>query len=68
MRLRRSPVDFVCKNDVRENRSLHENTYPFTADAIFFDDFCSGDVGRHQIGGELDALEIQVQDLSDRRD
>ena len=68
LRLRRRPVDFVRKNDVRKNRALHENTYPLTRHAIFFDDFRSCDVGRHQVRSELDALEIQVQDLGDRGD
>jgi hypothetical protein len=30
---------------------------------VFFDDVGAGDVGRHQIGRELDALELQAQHL-----
>ena len=31
---------------------------------IFFDDVGSGDIGRHQVRGELDAFEVQAQDLA----
>ena len=36
--------------------------------AGFLEDFRAGDVGRHQIRRELDALEAQVQDLGDGPD
>ena len=35
---------------------------------IFFDDVGAGDVGRHQVGRELDALEFQAQNLRQRAD
>ena len=68
LRFRRRTVDFVRQNDVGENRSFDEYAAAFSGGAIFFDDFGSGNVGRHQVGRELDALEIEVQDLRDGRD
>jgi hypothetical protein len=31
-----------------------------------FEDFRAGDVGRHQVGSELDSLKFQMKDLGDR--
>ena len=35
---------------------------------VFLDDVGAGDVGRHQVGRELDAVELQLQHLRERRD
>ena len=68
MRLRRSSVDFIRQNNVGENRPLHEYANAFPRDPIFFNDFGSRDVRRHQVRRELNALEIEVQHLGDGRD
>ena len=67
LRLGRSTVDFVGQYDVRKNRPLDENAFPLAGDPAFFDDFRTGDIGRHQIGRELNAFEIQMKDFCDRR-
>ena len=36
--------------------------------AVLVEDLGAGDVGRHQVGRELDALEAQVEDLRQRLD
>ena len=36
--------------------------------AVLLDDFGAGDVGRHQVGGELDAAEVQRQALGQGAD
>ena len=68
LRLRRSTVDFVGKNDVREDRPFDENADALSGRPVFFDDFRSRDVGRHQVRRELNAFEIQMQHLGDGRD
>ena len=35
---------------------------------VHFEDVGAGDVGRHEIGGELDSLEVEVEDLGDGPD
>ena len=46
LRLGRRTVDFVRKNDVRENRALDEDALALAGRPVFFDDFRSRDVGR----------------------
>ena len=66
LRLRRRAVDLVGKDDLREDRPLHE---PQAAvPAVFVEDLGPGDVGGHQIGGELNPLERQIEDLGERLD
>ena len=36
-----------------------------TGGTVFFDNVRSGDVGRHQVGSELNALEFQIQSIRD---
>ena len=63
LRLRRRAVDLVGEDDLREDRPLHE---PQRARAVILvEDLGAGDVGRHQVGRELDALEAQVENLRD---
>ena len=35
---------------------------------LLVEDLGAGDVGRHQIGRELDALEVEIEDLGERLD
>ena len=35
---------------------------------VFFDDLGAGDVARHEVGSELDAVELQVEHLCERAD
>ena len=61
--LGRRAVDFVGEDDVGKDRPLHERHAP--AVGSFLEDLGAGDVGGHQVGGELDALELEVKDLGD---
>ena len=61
--LRRSAVDLVGQEHVREDRSGHEGHAAAFAGVL--EDLGAGDVGRHQVGRELHAAELQVEDLGD---
>ena len=56
---RRRAVDFIREQEIGEHgpRSITE----FHAALVLVDDLGAEDVGRHQVGGELDALEIHAQ-------
>src|SRR5215471_8193912 len=64
LRLGGSPVDFVRENDVCKDRTFDEHARALAGGAVFFDDFGSGNVGRHQVRRELNALEIEMKHLS----
>ncbi len=66
LRLRRRAVDLVGEDDLREDRPVRE---PQRARAVLLlENLGAGDVGRHQVGRELDPLEAQVEDLGNRLD
>ncbi len=66
LRLRRRAVDLVGEDDLREDRPLHE---PEAAAALaLVEDLGAGDVRRHQVGRELDALEVEIEDVGERLD
>ena len=66
LRLGRRAVDLVGKNNLGEDRPLHESQPPR---ALFFvEDFGAGDIRRHQVGRELDPLVIQIEDVGERLD
>ena len=66
LRLGRRAVDFVGQHDVGEDRPGQELEGPLPGDRIVLNDFRAGDVGRHEVGRELDALERQVERLGQR--
>ena len=59
--LGRGAVDLVGQDDLREDRPLHESQT--TAALLLVENLGAGDVGRHQVGRELDALEIEIEDV-----
>jgi hypothetical protein len=63
LRFGRRAVDFVGEDHVREDGAAAEDE--FATFRAVFEDFGAGDVGGHQIGRELDALEAQVADIGD---
>ena len=65
--LGRRAVDLVGEDHVGEDRPLDE-LHPAPALAGLLEDLGPGDVGRHQVGRELDPLELEVEDLRDRAD
>ena len=56
LRLRRRAVDFVGEQDVREDRPFDEAELA-SALVVFVEHRGAGDVGRHQVGRELNAFE-----------
>ena len=67
LRLGRSAVDLVGQDHVGEDRPF-DKLHPAAAVAGLFEDFRAGDVRRHQVGRELNALKLEVKDLRDRAD
>jgi hypothetical protein len=62
------PVDLVGQHYVGEDGAVHEPEGPLAAAQILFDDLRAGDVAGHQVGGELDAVEAQIQRRGHGRD
>jgi hypothetical protein len=61
-------VDFVGEHDVREDGTGREHHLPPSGRRIFLNDVRAGDVRRHQVRRELDAVELEVEDLRQRPD
>jgi hypothetical protein len=61
--LGRRAVDFVGQNHVGENRAVNE--HHLSALGGLLQNFRAGDVRRHEVGRELDALEFEVENLGD---
>ena len=68
LRLGRRAVDFVGQDDVREDRAGREHHLAPAGRRILLDDVGAGDVGRHQVGRELDAVELEVEHARHRMD
>ena len=65
LRLRRRAVDLVREHDVGEDRArLELEEHP--AVRVLLHDVGADDVGRHQVRRELDARELEVQDVGER--
>jgi len=61
-------VDLVGQDDVGEHGAAHEAELPVTGGLVLLHDLRAGDVGGHEIGGELDAAEAEVHDLGQGAD
>ncbi len=64
LRFWRGAVDFIGKDDLREDRAMDEGECPMSR-SIFHDHVGANDVRGHQVGGELDAGEFEVQSLGE---
>jgi hypothetical protein len=64
--LGRRPVDLVRENDVGEDRAGDEGQLAALGGVL--EDFRARDVRRHEVGRELHALELQVENLRERFD
>ncbi len=67
LRLGRGAVDFVGQQDVGEDRPFDEAKTPLAV-LVFFQHVGAGDVRGHQVGRELDAFELHVQNAGQRAD
>ena len=67
LRLGRGAVDFVGEHDVREDRPGGEHHLPASGAGVLVDDVGAGDIGRHQVRRELNAIELEVEHLGQRR-
>ena len=65
---RRRAIDFVGENNVGEQRPFEKAELAAAGGAILFNDFRAGNVGGHQVGGELNAAERKIQRASQRAD
>jgi hypothetical protein len=69
--LGRRAVDLVGEDDLSEDRARLELELALDAPALSFrldDDGRARDVGGHEVGGELDAAEVEVDGLAQRAD
>ena len=67
MGFRRGAVDFVGEEEVREDRTWDELEFAAGVGGGL-EDLGADDVGWHEVRGELDALELEAEDFSERRD
>ena len=68
LRLGRRAIDFVRQNQVGEERPFDEAHHPFTRLWIGLEDLRARDVRRHEVGRELDTLELPAQATGQRLD
>ena len=54
-------VDFVGEDHVGKDRTADEAEGAAAGGLVFFDDLGAGDVGGHQVGRELDAVEAEAE-------
>ena len=66
LRFGRGAVDFVCEDDIREQRPFEEPEFTSPRVPVLLDDLRPGDVGGHQVGGELHARELEVHHVGER--
>ena len=63
--LRGRAVHLVGEDDVRKHRPPHEAEAALPGGDVLFDDLRAGDVGRHQVGRELDPRELELERFGD---
>ena len=64
--LGRRPVDLVGEDQVGEDRARDEPQLPRAGVAVLVEHLGAGDVAGHQVGRELDAVEVQRERLRQR--
>jgi hypothetical protein len=64
----RRAVDLVGQHHIGEDRAFDEAERAASGRVVLLQNIRAGDVARHEIGRELDALEAQVQRAADRAD
>jgi hypothetical protein len=68
LRLGGRAVDFVSQHDVRENRARREHHLAAPCRGVLRNEVGAGDVRRHQVGRELNAVELELEHLRERAD
>ena len=68
LRLRRRAVDLVGEDEVGKHRPLDKPQLALPRGFVFLEDLGAGDVGGHEIGGELDPVERHREELGEARD
>jgi hypothetical protein len=68
LRLRGRAIDLVGEHHVGEQRPFKKPQLPRPSRLVFLEHVGADDVGRHQVGGELDAAEGEVEALGQRAD
>ena len=61
LRLGRGAVDFIGEQHVGEDRPAHETEVALACLAVLLQDVRAGDVRRHQVGRELNAIGVERQ-------
>ena len=61
-------IDLVGQDDVGKDRSFDETEGFLARGPVFFEDVGAGDVRGHEVRGELDAAELQVEDAGEGGD
>src|SRR5207245_2712327 len=56
-----SAIDLIGEDHVGEDRPFDETKRALSRRLVFFKNVRAGDVGRHQVRGELDAVEVELQ-------
>ena len=59
LRFGRGTIDLIGQKDVGKNRSFDKTEGSLLTSPFFFQDIGSRDIGRHQVRGKLDPVEIQ---------
>ncbi len=63
--LGRRPVDLVAQDDMGEDRPLDELHAPVAGAFFFLEHLGAGNIRGHEVGGELDAAEVEREQLGD---
>ena len=66
LRLGRRAVQLVGEQQVGEHRPLLEAEVAVPGAVVLLEQFGAEDVARHQVGGELDAAEVELERLAER--
>jgi len=60
--LRGRPVDLVRQQHIRKNGAFQESKRPLLAAHLLLEHIGSRDVGRHEVGSELNPVEMKLHD------
>jgi hypothetical protein len=67
LRLGSGTIDFIREEEICEDRALDETAHLATCGGVFLDEVAAGDIAGHEVGGELDAMKLQVEHTREGR-